>query len=285
MAGRKSGFTEATTDSERIFEDPDVDAVVIATRHDSHARYVLKALEADKHVFVEKPLCLTLDELAEIEVACKKMVEAQSPPLVMVGFNRRFAPHVEKMKVLLDSVKEPKSFVVTVNAGQVPADHWSQDQDIGGGRLIGEACHFVDLLLYLANSPITTFERSSLSSGTDDTFTLQLAFSGGSIGSVHYFANSSKAYPKERLEVFCAGRVLRLDNFRRLRGFGWPGFRRMNLWRQDKGQRVCAAAFVEAIKGGEAPIPLEEILEVSRVTIELAVGSKDAPAEVPGGDD
>ena len=167
----------------------------------------------------------------------------------------------------------------------MPADHWTQDQDIGGGRLIGEACHFVDLIRYLADSPITTFERSSLSSATDDTFTLQLAFADGSIGTVHYFANGSKAYPKERLEVFCAGRVLRLDNFRRLRGFGWPGFRWMNLWRQDKGQRACAAAFVEAIKGGEAPVPLEEILEVSRVTIELAVGSKDAPAEVPGGDD
>ncbi len=271
MAGRNFGFTEATTDPERIFEDPDVDAVVIATRHDSHAGYVLKALEADKHVFVEKPLCLTLDELAEIEAAYEKMVEAQSPPLVMVGFNRRFAPHVEKMKYLLDSVKEPKSFVVTVNAGQVPAGHWTQDYEIGGGRLIGEACHFVDLIRYLADSPITTFERSSLSSATDDTFTLQLAFADGSVGSVHYFANGSRSFPKERLEVFTSGRVLQLDNFRHLRGYGWPGFRRTSLRRQDKGHQACAAAFVQAINsGGPAPISFDELREVSRVTIELS---------------
>ncbi len=189
----------------------------------------------------------------------------------MVGFNRRFSPHVEKMKALLDSVKEPKSFVMTVNAGQVPADHWTQDQDIGGGRLIGEACHFVDLLRYLANSSITTFERTSLSSATDDNFTLQLAFADGSIGSVHYFANGNRSIPKERLEVFSGGRVLQLDNFRSLRGYGWPGFRRMTIRRQDKGHQACAAAFVQAINsGGPAPISFDELREVSRVTIELS---------------
>jgi predicted dehydrogenase len=245
--------------------------VVIATRHDSHARYVLKALKADKHVFVEKPLCLTLEELTEIEAAYTDRLEAADPPLLMVGFNRRFAPHVERMKTLLDSVKEPKSFVLTVNAGQVPTDHWTQDQDIGGGRLIGEACHFIDLLRHLAGYPVTTFERSSLSSPTDDTFTLQLAFANGSIGSVHYFANGSRSFPKERLEVFTSGRVLQLDNFRHLRGYGWPGFRRTSLRRQDKGHQACAAAFVQAIKsGGPAPISFDELREVSRVTIELS---------------
>jgi predicted dehydrogenase len=271
LTGRKLGFSEATTDSERIFEDPNVDAVVIATRHDSHARYVLKALKADKHVFVEKPLCLTPEELTEIEAAYSERLKAADPPLLMVGFNRRFAPHVEKMKTLLDSVKGPKSFVLTVNAGQVPTDHWTQDQDIGGGRLIGEACHFIDLLRHLAGYPVTTFERSLLSSATDDTFTLQLAFADGSIGTVHYFANGSRRFPKERLEVFCAGRVLQLDNFRHLRGYGWPGFRRMSLRRQDKGHQACAAAFVQAIKsGGPAPISFDELREVSRVTIELS---------------
>jgi predicted dehydrogenase len=271
LAGRKSGFSEATTDSERIFEDPDVDAVVIATRHDSHARYVLRALDSDKHVFVEKPLCLTLEKLTEIEAAYSDRLEAGDSPLLMVGFNRRFAPHVEKMKALLDSVKEPKSFVLTVNAGQVPTDHWTQDQDIGGGRLIGEACHFIDLLRHLADSPITTFERSSLSSVTDDTFTLQLAFADGSIGSVHYFANGDRSFPKERLEVFSAGRVLQLDNFRVLHGYGWPGFRKMNLRRQDKGHQACAAAFIRAIQsGGPAPISYDELYEITRITIELA---------------
>jgi len=188
----------------------------------------------------------------------------------MVGFNRRFAPQMQKIKGLLASVGGPKTFVMTVNAGAIPADHWTQDTAVGGGRVIGEACHFIDLLRFLAGVPISHYSKTALDSATGDTVTLQLCFADGSIGTVHYFANSSKTFPKERLEVFTAGRVLQLDNFRRLRGFGWPGFKSMNLWRQDKGQRACAAAFVQALRsGGPTPIPFDEILEVSRVAIEL----------------
>ena len=189
----------------------------------------------------------------------------------MVGFNRRFAPQAQKIKALLATVGEPKSFVMTVNAGAIPADHWTQDREVGGGRIIGEACHFIDLLRFLAGAPITGWQRLDLEAATGDTVSINLTFADGSIGAVHYFANGSKAFPKERLEVFCAGRVLQLDNFRRLAGYGWPGFKKLNLWRQDKGQKACAAAFVRAIEqGGPAPIPLAEILEVSRIAIELA---------------
>jgi predicted dehydrogenase/threonine dehydrogenase-like Zn-dependent dehydrogenase len=267
-AGRKFGFDETTTESDRIFTDVQTDAVVITTRHDSHARFVLQTLQAGKHVFVEKPLCLTLDELAVIESA---YIAAARKPVVMVGFNRRFAPQVEKVKQLLNGVSGPKSFIMTVNAGAIPADHWTQDMEVGGGRLLGEACHFVDLLRFLAGSPITGWSRAMMEANTEDTVSISLQFVGGSIGTIHYFANGSKSFPKERLEVFAQGRVLQLDNYRRLTGFGWPGFKKMNLWRQDKGQKACAAAFIQAIKeGGAAPIPFEEILEVSRVTIELA---------------
>ena len=276
-AGRKFGFAATTTDTATVFADPEVDAVVVITRHDSHARYVIQALRAGKHVFVEKPLCLTLEELAEIEQVCG----AASPPaptlsheggerMLMVGFNRRFAPQVQRIRALLTMVSAPKSFVMTVNAGAIPAEHWTQDQTVGGGRIIGEACHFIDLLRFLAGAPIAGWRRFAMESPTDDTVSIGLAFADGSIGAVHYFANGSKVFPKERLEVFTAGRVLRLDNFRRLTGYGWPGFKKLNLWRQDKGQRACAAAFVRAIEqGGPAPIPLQEILEVSRVTIGL----------------
>ncbi len=283
--GRRFGFDTASTDPQTVLDDPSVNAVVIATRHDTHAGYVQSALKAGKNVFVEKPLCLTSDELDEIHGVLEEAAMAGPVPLLMVGFNRRFAPQVQKIKALLDGVAVPKSFVMTVNAGAIQADHWTQDPIVGGGRIVGEACHFIDLLRYLAGSPITGSARMSMDSPHDDTASLQLSFADGSIGTVHYFANGSKAYPKERLEVYCAGRVLRLDNFRRLRGFGWPAFKQMNLWRQDKGQRACAAAFVEAIRGGEAPIPLEEILEVSRVTIELAARSKGSPTETSGGDD
>lgn len=267
-AGRKYGFVEATTDTPSLFEDPRTNAIVITTRHDSHAHYVLKALEAGKHVFVEKPLCLTLAELCEIESAYHA---SDRGCILMVGFNRRFAPQVQKIKRLLESVKEPKAFIMTVNAGAIPPDHWTQDAEIGGGRTIGEACHFIDLLRFLACAPITAWGRADMVSPTHDTVSLSLSFADGSIGTIHYFANGNKAFPKERLEVFASGGILQLDNYRKLTGFGWPGFSKMNLWRQDKGQKACAKAFVDAIEGkGPVPIPFEEIVEVSRISIELA---------------
>ena len=246
--------------------------VVITTRHDSHARFVMRALEAGKHVFVEKPLCLNLPELKEIEAAYNQASEqASSAPIIMVGFNRRFSPQVQKMKQLLNGVKGPKSFVMTVNAGAIPADHWIQDREIGGGRVIGEVCHFIDLLRFMAGVSIIGYQRIGMDSSTQDTITLQLSFADGSIGTVHYFANGSKSFPKERLEVFASGGVLQLDNFRKLTGYGWPGFKKMNLWRQDKGQKACAKLFVRrGYARGPAPIPVEEIFEVSRISIEIA---------------
>jgi len=177
---------------------------------------------------------------------------------------------VQQIKKLLAEVDIPKSFVLTVNAGAIDKDHWTQDPEVGGGRIIGEACHFIDLLRFLAGNPIVAHSRLEMASRTRDTVSLSLSFADGSIGTVHYFANGSKRFPKERLEIFAAGRVLQLDNFRKLKGFGWPGFSGMNLWRQDKGHKACAASFVEAVRSGDpAPIPLEEILEISRITIEL----------------
>ena len=263
-AGRKFGFDETTTDSNYLFGDAATDAVVISTRHDSHAQFVLQALAAGKHVFVEKPLCLTLEELAEIEAACHSK-------LLMVGFNRRFAPQVIKIKTLLQAVHSPKALVITINAGALTADHWAQDMEVGGGRIIGEVCHFIVLLRHLVGKPITAWSRSDMSSATRDTVTFHLRFADGSIGTIHYFANGARSFPKERLEVFAAGGVLQLDNYRRLTGFGWPNFNKMNLWRQDKGQQACVVAFLEAMReGGSSPIPISEILEVSRISIELA---------------
>ena len=345
-AGRKFGFAQTTTDTEALLTDAGTTALVITTRHDSHARWVTQGLAAGKAVFVEKPLCLTLEELAEItalaglaemaavaglaqiarEVApvvpagkpgpsaregeSAGNTEAPEPgvrlpsmaldsgiqagmtektagmtektagmtdhPLLMVGFNRRFAPQVQKIKALLAGVTGPKALVMTVNAGAIPADHWTQDPAVGGGRIIGEACHFIDLLRFLAGAPITRAEALAMDAPTRDSVSINLHFADGSLGTILYLANGSKAFPKERLEVFAAGRVLQLDNFRKLTGFGWPGFKKLNLWRQDKGQQACAAAFVQALRAraaGQAappPIPLDEILEVSRVTIEVA---------------
>jgi predicted dehydrogenase len=275
-AARKFGFDDATTDVERVMADADTTAVVVSTRHDSHAGLVMKAIRAGKHVFVEKPLCLRLEEVDQIEAACQERADQDLPvPLLMVGFNRRFAPQVQKIRQLLAAASERRAFVMTVNAGAIPASHWTQDSDVGGGRIVGEACHFIDLLRFLADSPIADAQVTRMASATSDTVSINLAFANGSIGTVHYLANGNKALPKERLEVYCEGRVLQLDNFRTLRGFGWPGFSKLNLWKQDKGQAACAKAFLEAISGrAQAPIPLHEILEVARATILVAGGKR-----------
>ncbi len=275
-AGRKFGFDETTTDTNRLFLDTTTQAVVITTQHDSHANFVLQAIRGGKNVFVEKPLCLTLTELAEIEEACLEASrDSLEPPILMIGFNRRFAPQIQKVKQLLNSVTGPRSFIMTVNAGAIPADHWTQDLKVGGGRIIGEVCHFIDLLRFLAGAQLTSWQRFCMDSPTSDTVSIQLGFTDGSVGTVHYFANGNKAFPKERLEVFVAGRVLQLNNYRTLTGYGWPGFSKMNLWRQDKGQNACTRAFIDAITGkAPAPIPLDEIFEVSRVSIEVAGASQ-----------
>jgi len=164
---------------------------------------------------------------------------------------------------------------MTVNAGAIPPGHWTQDKAVGGGRIVGEGCHFVDLLRHLAGTPIARAHAVALGRHqalqvTNDKATLTLEFEDGSVGVIHYLANGDRSFPKERLEIFCAGRVLQLDNFRTLRGWGWKGFRKLGLWRQDKGQSACAAAFVAAVKQGQpSPIPPAEIFEVSRVSIEL----------------
>jgi len=263
--GCKFRFRQASTDVPGLLADPSCNTVVIATRHDSHAPLVQQALAAGKHVFVEKPLCLTPEELSAIEAA------HTGEQLLMVGFNRRFAPLLIDLQQQLSCLSGPKAFVYTCNAGAIPADHWSQDPALGGGRLLGEACHFVDLLRHLAASPIEDLQLLSAADKKPcpDIFTLLLRFADGSIGTVHYFANGSKAFPKERLEVFAAGKVLRLDNYRKLQAWGIPGFRTHRLLSQDKGQKACCAAFLKAIEaGGPPPIPVSELFEVQRWLLE-----------------
>ena len=272
--GKKHGIEQAATDADAAIGDADVNTVVIATRHDSHADLACQALRQGKHVFVEKPLTVTREQLDAVVSAYNDSRTGEHSPIVMVGFNRRFAPQVVKLKSLLSVVSEPKSFVMTVNAGEIPADHWVQDPVQGGGRIIGEGCHFVDLLRFLAGAPIRRVHAVMMGNAPglavrDDKATITLEFEDGSFGTVHYLANGHRSYSKERLEVFCRGAVIELHNFRKMVGYGWPGFRKMNLRRQDKGNKACVAAFVNAIKQGlPSPIPFDEIIEVTRATFD-----------------
>ncbi len=273
--GQKAGFAEATTDTGAMLANPAINTVAIVSRHDSHARFVTQALQAGKNVFVEKPLAIDLAGLEEVQAAYAVAHAEGNGPQLMVGFNRRFSPQVQRMKALLAPLQEPKSFIMTMNAGAIPADHWTQDDAVGGGRIIGEACHFIDLMRFLAGSKIVSIQARRMGDApgiaiTEDKASITLAFEDGSFGTILYLANGAASFPKERVEVFVAGRVLQLDNFRKLKAYGWPGFSKLNLWKQDKGQDACAAAFLKGIEQGKAAIPADEVFEVARTTIEVA---------------
>jgi predicted dehydrogenase len=278
LAARKFGFQQATTDYQTILDDPQINTVFIATRHNLHARLVCEALQADKHVFVEKPLALNREQLRQIKKVLRdeKEEETQSSVfnsrLLMVGFNRRFAPLSVKMHDLLAQRTKPLTLIYTVNAGMIPDDHWTQDPKIGGGRIIGEGCHFIDLLRYLVGAPIVDVQARMIGNAPgvrirQDKMSITLTFEDGSLGTVHYFANGTKRFSKERVEAFSEGRILTLDNFKMLKGYDWPGFRRKRLWRQDKGHEAEVAAFVKHItEGGKALVPWHEFEEVTLAT-------------------
>jgi len=267
IQGKKYGFIKAVSDQADLFSDKNINTIVIATRHDSHADLTVKALQAGKHVWVEKPLALHLGELAAIETAYHLTTMSGKPCHLMVGFNRRFSPHILQMKQLLTTLQAPQAIIMTMNAGAIPKDHWTQDRLMGGGRIVGEACHYIDLMRFLVGAPIASLEVHYLGQG--DSATLTMNFVEGSMGTIHYFTNGAAGFPKERIEVFCQGKILQLDNFRVLKGFGWKNFHTMRLWQQDKGQFAAVNAFLMAIEQGlPTPIPAEEIFEVARVSIQ-----------------
>lgn len=276
--GKKWGFAHASSDITEVLRQKEINTVFVATRHDNHARLVAEALRSGKHVYVEKPLALNREQLAEAETAFAESSARDVAPKLLVGFNRRFSPHVQRMRQLLQKRTGPKSLTLLMNAGAVPTEHWTQDPMIGGGRILGEACHFIDLARHLVGSRIVRASAGAMRNRNggapcSDTAQITLEFEDGSIASIQYHANGHRSFPKERIEAFASGWILQLENFRVLRGYGCPGFRSFRTWRQDKGHAACVQAFIKAIEsGGPSPIPPEEIFEVARVAIEIAEG-------------
>jgi len=261
---QKYGIAFSTTDYHEILKDEEVDLVVITTRHNQHAGLTIEALKARKHVFVEKPLAIYAAELQEIIA----VATALASPSVTVGFNRRFSPHAQKMKTLLGDA--PMNVVATMNAGFIAPNSWVHDRTVGGGRILGEACHFIDLISFLTGSCVTHVCMNAMGQNpteTTDNATILLRYQNGSTGVVNYFSNGHKAYSKERVEVYSQERTLILDNFRTLTGYGFKGFSNMST-QQDKGHKAQFAQLLARVSTGGVPlIPFGEIVNTTQATL------------------
>lgn len=270
---KKYGVSKSTTDLDGVLSDEDVDGIIISTRHELHAGMTIRALKAGKQVFVEKPLALKPEELDEIISAVE-----ETGNTVTVGFNRRFSPHSKKMKSYLGERPGPMNVIATMNAGHIPPDIWVHDPEVGGGRIVGEACHYIDLITYLTGSKVVEVSMQAL--GADpkvntDNASIHLKYENGSLGVINYFANGNKSYSKERVEVYYRGKNLILDNFRRLDGYGYGrGFgSKLLKTKQDKGHRKQFELLTRRWKkGGESLIPFDEIVNTTRATF-LAIES------------
>lgn len=265
-AARKFDSDETTTDYAAMLRDPSVNTVFITTRHDAHARMTVEALRAGKHVFVEKPLAIDVDGLEQVRAAHEERPDLH----LMVGFNRRFAPHTQHVKRLLAGRAQPVAISMLVNAGEIPPSSWVQSASQGGGRIIGEGCHFIDLALCLVGHPITSVYADMFGPAAgatrEDKMSIQLGFADGSIATIHYWANGPKSFPKERIDIFCEGRALTVDNWRRIVPYSWTGAQSLRR-RQDKGHNAEVKAFVERVAaGGPPPIPFEELEAVTRAS-------------------
>jgi len=269
-AAKRFGFDYAASDEERILTDPVINTVAILTRHHLHAPQVLAALAAGKHVFCEKPLALNSDELDQIAEALRN----PETPLLMVGFNRRFAPLSLRLADFLAARREPLVAHYRVNAGYLPPEHWLHDPAQGGGRIIGEGCHFIDWLTFLVGEPPKALHAHALPDGGRyhrDNVVVTLEYPDGSLGTLTYLANGDKAVAKERIEVFCEGKMAVLDDFRRLElvSDGTRQVFRARL-RQDKGHGAEWQAFAQAIlDNGPPPIPYADLLAVTRATFTI----------------
>jgi predicted dehydrogenase/threonine dehydrogenase-like Zn-dependent dehydrogenase len=268
-AADRFGFQQAVSDENEVLRNPAVNTMAILTRHNLHARQTIAALAAGKNVFCEKPLALTLDELDEIAHQLAQPAQDGISPILMVGFNRRFAPLAQKLHTFIISRNEPLAAHYRINAGYIPLNHWLHDPLQGGGRIIGEGCHFIDFLTFLVGRPPVSVRADALPDNgryREDNAVMTFGFPDGSLGVVSYLANGDKAFPKERVEVFTDGKAAVLDDFRSLETVskGRRQTQRSRL-RQDKGHQAEWEAFSQAVQtGGPPPIPYDQLFGVTR---------------------
>ena len=269
ILAKRFDIANATSDHNMILQDENVDTVMVITRHDMHAKLVIESLKSGKNAFVEKPLALNNTELNEVVSAYQLASRNPKPLTLSIGFNRRFAPLAQKMKSLLGSSDAPMNIIATMNAGHIPPEVWVHDIEVGGGRIIGEACHFIDLCTFLSGSRVKAVCMNALGKQPNentDNASILMKYENGTNAIINYFANGSKSYSKERLEVFSQERVLIMDNWRKLKGYGFKGFKSKST-SQDKGHANQFNLLVERIQqGGDPLIPFEEIINTTKAS-------------------
>lgn len=257
----KFHFEKCTASPQEIFQDKSINTLFIATRHDTHAKYVLEGLRNGKNIYVEKPLCLTVDELQEIENMCRNTNCG-----VMIGFNRRFSPYAKKIKQCVGNGK--MAMLYRINAGSIPSNSWIQDMKVGGGRIIGEVCHFIDFMTFICGSKPYKVTASALNNpeGLNDTVNLIVEFENGSTGVIAYYANGSKKLSKEYFEVFSGGTTGIIYDFRKYEIYGGKKIEKKSSLSQDKGQKNMIESYFLSLNNGLLPIPQDEIFSVTKAT-------------------
>ena len=267
LLATKYKFEVSTTDYHQILNDREVDLVMITTRHHLHAKQVIQALQAGKNVFVEKPLAINADELAAVIEAYQSL---QNPVSVSVGYNRRYSVFSQKAKQLIGSNESPLNMIATINAGFISQDSWVQDMLVGGGRIIGEACHFVDLMIYLSGSKVKKVVMSALGTQpplNSDNVIIILQFENGSQGTINYFSNGNKSASKEKIEIYSQNKIVMIDNFRKMTTHGFKSFSSLSS-SQDKGHKEQFRQLLQQVKQGGSPmIPFEEIVNSTRAVL------------------
>ena len=273
---KKHGISQSTTDYKEVLNDKDIDTVVITTRHGSHAKLVIESLNAGKNTFVEKPLALDQNDLDQIIKAfnskqsnAKSQELTASRPTLTVGFNRRFSPHLQKVKQSLGQNGEAINIIATMNAGFIPKEHWVHDLESGGGRIIGEACHLIDVCIFLTGALVESVCMNSLGESSDsetDNASILLKFQNGSNAVINYFSNGSKKYSKERVEVYSQERTWIVDNYRKTEAFSVKGFKTLKT-KLDKGHKNQFHELIQRTQnGGEPLIPINEIINVTKAS-------------------
>ena len=269
---KKFDAEKATTNNSKIMNDSNIGSIFIASPHNFHSEQIINGMKKQKKIFVEKPLAISNFQLKEIKKNYQELIGLNKTPFLMVGYNRRYSPLVEIMSNNLKDLESPCSINYNINSGYIDNNSWIQDQNIGGGRIIGEICHFIDLIKFLTSSKIISYDFKYIleNKKVSDNIIIQFKLSNNSIANINYFSNGNNSYPKEVIEIYCGGTIMHLNNFKKLKIYGKTKFKGKNLFIQNKGNKECVNDFLFRVKKNkDAPITFEDLYDTSKITLDI----------------